>query len=449
MKTEPLRLLRYNTGNDKKVFLNFKDDFDVVIFNATIVAFSGSAIADIVSIHKNRYIIDPQTHIFQHDKSLLQSLKQTENKIKPSIGKYLSELPSTISDILLYNNRPITANDILKSINQLVEKATLFQIDYVQNLIKNKDYEKYLDFLQLRPKPFLVISPYFMLKKEYTFQENSEWLKINRLCLEETINQTTKMSIAAQLVIDKDILIDDVYLSKIIDTYNFAGFDYIFIWVDDFSTFFSDEKSVKGFRNLVSELNKINKKVLMTYGGYDSILLSNSTSKYKICGVAQSIGYGESRSITPVGGGLPINKYYFPPLHKRLKFHEAAYLLRKFGYFDKSEKEEIYVNRYFENICDCRQCRQIIRNSIEDFNSYNDSIPFEINSKNGILKRNRPTTEATFISSMHFLYRKVNEWKSTKELSFSELTSELLRDYDNYGSEIDQKKIDQWMNLYA
>ena len=44
-----LKLLRYNTGNDKKAFVEFKDEFDAVIFNASIVAYSGASIADIVS----------------------------------------------------------------------------------------------------------------------------------------------------------------------------------------------------------------------------------------------------------------------------------------------------------------------------------------------------------------------------------------------------------------
>ena len=60
-----LKLLRYNTGTDKQVLIQFKDEFSAVIFNATIVAYSRSAVADLVSVHKNLYIIDPQTHIYQ------------------------------------------------------------------------------------------------------------------------------------------------------------------------------------------------------------------------------------------------------------------------------------------------------------------------------------------------------------------------------------------------
>ena len=50
-----LKLLRYNTGTDKKAFIQFKKNFDAAIFNATIVAYSGSSIADLVSMHSRRY----------------------------------------------------------------------------------------------------------------------------------------------------------------------------------------------------------------------------------------------------------------------------------------------------------------------------------------------------------------------------------------------------------
>lgn len=83
----PIKLLRYNTGNDKKAFVKFKNNFDAVIFNATIVAYSGSSIADLVSVHKSQYIIDPQTYIFQHSISAIQNKEKTG--IKKSVQKYL------------------------------------------------------------------------------------------------------------------------------------------------------------------------------------------------------------------------------------------------------------------------------------------------------------------------------------------------------------------------
>lgn len=76
MKQQHLKILRYNTGTDKKAFVQFKDFFDAAIFNATIVAYSGASVADLISMHSRRYIIDPQTHIFQQELSAYT----TENK---------------------------------------------------------------------------------------------------------------------------------------------------------------------------------------------------------------------------------------------------------------------------------------------------------------------------------------------------------------------------------
>ena len=73
-------------------------------------------------------------------------------------------------------------------------------------------------------------------------------------------------------------------------------------------------------------------------------------------GVAQSVGYGETRSVTPVGGGLPVNKYYFPPLHSRLPLSEVTTILKNKGYF--SIDKAVASEDFYQNICSCTQCRK-------------------------------------------------------------------------------------------
>ena len=103
MKQQHLKILRYNTGTDKKAFVQFKDFFDAAIFNATIVAYSGASVADLISMHSRRYIIDPQTHIFQQELSAYT----TENKkthipaIKKSVTKYLEKRFNFINNVIL------------------------------------------------------------------------------------------------------------------------------------------------------------------------------------------------------------------------------------------------------------------------------------------------------------------------------------------------------------
>ena len=109
---ELLRLIRYNTGTDKKAFVEFKDKFDAVVFNASIVAYNGAAISDIISIHMNHYIIDPQTYILQHGKEAFLSSKGTE--IKASVKKYLDELPCDILEFIDVKQRSLEIHDIIK-----------------------------------------------------------------------------------------------------------------------------------------------------------------------------------------------------------------------------------------------------------------------------------------------------------------------------------------------
>lgn len=123
MKQQHLKILRYNTGTDKKAFVQFKDFFDAAIFNATIVAYSGASVADLISMHSRRYIIDPQTHIFQQELSAYT----TENKkthipaIKKSVTKYLEKMPAALADKILKLHQKPEPELIAQNLDALVE----------------------------------------------------------------------------------------------------------------------------------------------------------------------------------------------------------------------------------------------------------------------------------------------------------------------------------------
>jgi hypothetical protein len=443
----PLKLLRYNTGNDKHAFMKFKNEFDAVIFNATIVAYSGSAVADLVSVHKNKYIIDPQTHIFQHEISAISSKKTGE--IKKSVLKYLSAMPDSLNKIIVEQKRAICTTDISTEVDTLVDMTYKLQTEFISKFISNKEYDKYLSFANMTPEPLLVIAPYFMLKKRYTSEENQDWLHINQNCLERFIEKTAnKFPVSAQLVMDSDILLDNSIFAQIEKCYCIEGFDYIFVWIDNFDSFTATPKKREGFYNLLSTFTKLKIKPIMAYGGYDSILLCNKEVTNRMYGVAQSVGYGESREVTPVGGGLPVNKYYFFPTHQRLKFNDVAIILTEHGYFSKKNSPDYYASQYYQNICNCNQCKEIVRNNIDNFIAYNEAISFEMNTKRGIISRNRPTTNAALISAFHFMYCKVEEWKNTNQKSLPELKMELLNEFKKYMPS-EYTSIKAWSDLYA
>ena len=452
---ESLRILRYNTGTDKKAFVELEKQFDAVVFNATIVAYSGSSVADLVSMHKRKYIIDPQTHIFQQDISAIMTTNGKEGDtrhIKKSIDKYLKQLPDNLAKILTEQQRPLTAPEIMNNVDDLVAKVYKFQTEYVGRYIEGKDYNKYLEFANLKPSLGMVIAPYFMLKGSYSNDTISSWLCLDSECLRKTIEMEAESKehhpIAAQLVLDKTVLELPNFAGEVEKTYSLDGYEYIFIWIDDFDAFAASIGHMQAFADLVKKLNRIGKKPIMAYGGYESIILCNAESPVSLYGVAQSVGYGEYRPITPVGGGLPVNKYYFLPLHRRLRFDDAARILSNHGYFADGKSPAKHAADYYSRICHCEQCHRTIKENIHNFDRYSDSSPYDVHTRNGIVKRNKPTYEAEVSAALHFLYCKAHEWESVEKQKFAELVRELKGDYKTYCPK-KLSQIDAWCEVYG
>ncbi|WP_342276291.1 hypothetical protein [Spiroplasma endosymbiont of Nebria brevicollis] len=249
-----------------------------------------------------------------------------------------------------------------------------FQYSYISKFIDEKEYSKYLKFAKISIQPKYLIAPYFMIRYS---SEALSWIKINAKLLDSFLTLKNEVDIAAELIMDKNVLQNPLLINEIINSYTKEGYDYIFIWIDDFN-FFKDNSSkyFEGFKKLINGFNALEKKVVNLYGGFGWILLCHHESKYKLYGVAQSTGYGESRPITPVGGGLPINKYYFLPLHERLKMQEAIDILIKQGYMENGKSNSKNAEEYYKNVCDCKQCREVIKDNIENFEQYNHSNPF-------------------------------------------------------------------------
>ncbi len=449
-----IKMLRYNTGTDKKAFIDFKNDYDAVIFNATIVAYSGSAVSDLVSMHKNQYIIDPQTHIMQHDYMALLSKNSKGNSysIKKSIKKYLEYLPESILGVIENERRCLRYNEIVPIIGELVEKVYIFETEYVNGFVERKEYDKYLQYAHIKLSPRLIIAPYFMIKKDMDSEELDLYMNLNRRCLTDFIEYNSnhrKLQIAAQLVIDKEVLIDDHFIRLLEQTYFYSGYEYIFIWINDFSSWEAREEEKKAFYHILCFFNQRGKKPIMAYGGFDSILLCHRQMKARLYGVAQSVGYGEKRAITPVGGGLPVNKYYFGPTHKRIRFDEAMHLLIENNYFSEDKSNREHAEDYYKEICACKTCKENIIDDIDNFIVFNESTAYLVRGKNGEIKRNRPTMEATTIAAYHFLYRKAIEWDDITKESLDELINKLIEDYNTFGTEKEIKNIMEWCGIFA
>jgi hypothetical protein len=223
--------------------------------------------------------------------------------------------------------------------------------------------------------------------------------------------------IYGQLVISQDVLVSD-QLSKVIKEYNNTKADGLLIWIDGLEEASAGEEFLEGLISLSGSLSET-KKVINLYGGYFSILL---IKKNKLHGVCHGLEYGESRGVVPVGGGIPMAKYYFYPLHQRIRFTDFIKILKQKGW-DKN------IEDFKSSVCDCNICN--------DGNIAKYGITRPIKYKRGaqIITLNYPTPETKDYSLKHYLKSKEKEFR----LISSKPQADLLKNLEN--AFVDYKKI--------
>lgn len=110
------------------------------------------------------------------------------------------------------------------------------------------------------------------------------------------------------------------------------------------------------------------------------------------------------------------------------------------------------IDVYIEVPVFCRSVdlviQEIIRDDINGFSAYNDSIPYTVKTRNGILTKNRPTTDATLIAAIHFLNCKVFEWNYIENEDLSTVLDNLKSCYAQYQPKL-AGHINKWCEIYG
>jgi len=401
--------IRYSISANQKYLKFFLDKYDNLIINGKTVASNGNALSLFLPgiTKKVKFIIDPETHAFQHNPSHIESnTKKNRGKriIKRSIKMLIKAYGEPIESIT-NSGRSLDPSDFtVKNLKPFCKRVLDFQLKTIKKEESKPEVSEYYDFLKGKNKikddtvrPSFLIAPYFYLC-ETSFDE---WMDLNIKCIETSLilNKDCEVPLAAQLVISKDILTNHEKFEKIIEKYNSIKLQKIFLWIDSFSEQEVSEFCLVKYIELLDRLNS--KTIVNLFGGYFSIVLK----KLKICenlvGVSHGIGFGEERSVVPVGGGLPAAKFYLPRLHKRLIFRESTQTIVPFG-GHKDKKS------FFKEICDCETCQLIIKNDpINDFENYGITSTSPKDSKE------YPTSETRDNCTTHYMYCKIKEYSSS------------------------------------
>ncbi|TVZ84338.1 hypothetical protein FB379_10980 [Aeribacillus composti] len=440
-KKKYAKMIRYGTVAEQKYIDEFKDDFDILVINGNMISHASNAISKFVATRKFSYIIDPLTHSLQHD---IQFLKGNNGKIKSSIVKMIDNFSEFVKRKILDEEKVLVPSDFEseKLRKDFALKVLNFQRNHVINNSKEKDYFKYLQYTNITFEPKWLVIPYFMMNtKNY-----KKWLEINLSMIKHSLDEYEPEKLAVQLVIEKDILEDSSFIDDIVEKYTFYDIKTLLLWIDDFSAFEASKLLLKNFCKLVKGFSDKEIKVYNLYGDYFSVLLCHQNSKAKLSGVCHGIEYGEKRAIVPVGGGIPVNKYYLYPIHQRIEFGRVATLLTIMGILPED------YERYYSEICDCKQCKEVIAANLDNFSQYGGSKSIDIERKTGAtVSRQYPTAEAKRLCIRHFLFNKLKEWDSINKYEILDLVDQSIKASEEYSQVLGYNNVatfETWRDIF-
>ena len=450
MKAEGTKhIIRFGTVAEKQKLIELLHTYDILCINGNSTAYMANAISKLItaniSAKGKAYIIDPITYAFQGDIKLLK--KKDSDDLKKSIKSLIEIYGSPIKDVI-EKGRPILPEDFDdKNKEGFCNRVIEFQLRTVKNYLNDNGYSKYLDYIKMGGffDPELIIAPYFYLDDQDP--RFNDWLKLNLDFFHLVKKNYPKKKIFVELVISKSILVNTGKLVTAIEEYSKLDCDGIALWIDDFNEHIETIDNLNKFVNVLKRLK--DKHIYIMYGGYFSILLTHEELNL-VKGVSHGLEYGEHRPVYPVGGGLPVSKYYFYPLHHRINTANAAHILLDMGILSNDGQGN--SKRYFEEICDCKLCKSLLSGDMRGFLIFESKGYYEITRKDTLItyrrsKADKDTKEACL---EHYMACKCKEFNENNGKTLKDLILELKNNQQKYAqyNDILEDKCD-YLNRWA
>lgn len=407
----PLNHLRLGVHAERKYF-GSPDLFTGIVFNGTIVALTPQATAYFVTRMDKPFWIDPLTYAFE--RSPIHILTE-EGEVKRSVRKLVQFFGRPLDKTV--GKKAVSPDEFRdRRIKQgFCTRVLSFQKEVlVEAMSENLEYLKEigLDVPAAIRKPTMIVPPYFYLG----VGSWREWLDLNIEFVDTALGLEKKAPIFCEIVFSKALLDDVDTLLKIADRYRVLKCAGFLIWVSNFAEHMASMHEILSLRKFIRRLKEAGKPITNLYGGYLSALLSFDG----LDGFCHGPGYGEDRDIVPVGGGLPFPKYYFRPLHRRIPAEQVELVVRTRRFSSQD---------FLSEVCDCKTCRETLRNSIDDFARFGEKI---YSTRKDGLPFSYATERAKELNNFHYLYSRQTEIKNITSRTKEELVSELRVAQEKY-----------------
>lgn len=397
-----------------------KSTYTGVVINANMAAHAPDGLAAFL-LEKTadvRYIVDPRTDAFQH---ALQFVSKKDGEPKSSIRKLAEKYEAPVSDLL--GERPIRPQDFSDEgvLRGFVERCIEFQYKVLSSVMAENDSLKY--FPPGKPlTPAAVVSPYFFIS-ETTY---GEWLPIiEKAAAIARENCPPNAKLFTSVVVSQGVVLDKDIRNELAGRLGSLNLDGYLLWVDNLDEQQAAMAELKGLYDLAGSLRIKGREVINLHGGYFSVLAAGTLGNSHFTGVTHGPEFGEFRSVVPVGGGIPIARYYIPQLHARTRYDAAIEYLRAKGWLDDA-------TTFYANVCDCKECQDTIGGDIANFTKFGEGNPKEVKRGKGVVRIEFPTTDTKLRCLRHYLERKAREYDLAAQDSSEAIVEDLKRGWTDF-----------------
>lgn len=393
-----------------------------VIINANMASYAPAGIASFLheKTKKAPYIIDPLTHAFQHDP---QTIANKDGVTKPSIASLAEAYGGPV--YALCGKRHLMPSDLTDKgeLADLVKNTLDYQIKHLAKYMRETDAAKYLPPGEIVVPPYAVVAPYFFMSETTV----DDWFEINLDCLKLARKHHDRSpKLFGSIVIDQGVLQDEAHLTTLVDGYGECDVDGFLIWVDGFDERAASCTELKAIVHFAKRLRKGDtRETINTHGSFFSIMAGGELGDHAFSGVTHGPEFGEYRGVVPVGGGIPISRYYIPQLHTRIRYRDALGMLQRLGWLDSDKI-------FHKHVCSCDECVKTLEGDVANFQRFGGSTVKTVKRRNGLVRIDFPTTEARNHCLKHYLQRKRREFDTAEKCNGDLLVKSVSRGYHEF-----------------
>ena len=357
---------------DKNNVNKFRNEIDALMINGNVYAHMSENSKKEIYGNGIKILIDPMLYASQAfvKDQLILNKKLGKFKVKPSLIKLFQafgvdcqKIDGYIEKDKLPDNGKITFWEFLEfNHSKLIESILNFQ----RNILQGSD-SVFLDEISDKNE---TISPSLLIWDKEAVEFNNKLFD--------------KFDIITVLLDKKTIKTSYNLFIEYIDS--IPNDKKVMLWVE--------KEAISKFEEVITKFE--NKNILVKFGGYNELILAQEKGVI-LDSIITAFGYGESRNILPVGGGLPTNKVYSTNNHRRENFDNYYSDVKGF----KNPKE------YLDGYCGCNLCKNLF-----EYNPSMDAIFIfsdQKKYKKGLRTFSRATSTAQKAATEHFVWNKIKE----------------------------------------